>query len=318
MTDQNHLAAENGWRKNLARLQAIGIDAVLIAMALLMAELLVFAFSGRRGPTGLLLTAEEILDLLHYGLAAAAGLFLAVVWHLFHRSLGAPPGWALVVGVPERERDLDWTHTLRGWFAAVFIELTFFAGWLITELDLVDFLTKFGKARDIVFGLANPSITVLHEGLVAVQSQAYGPEARGGATRSDIIIADEPIKFPKVIQPNVLVCLTQEAYNKFSGLIRPGGLLISDKKFVQITQRVDARQIELPLYQTVVEEIDDPGDRAEQAVNRALQERRGRHHRHHAPHRRRSEDQVRERTPGGVEDARERRQKGDHQGEEEL
>jgi phosphonate transport system permease protein len=165
MADQE-LAAENGWRKNLARLQAIGIDAVLIAMVLLMAELLVFAFSGRRGPTGLLLTAEEILDLLHYGWAVAAGISLAGVWHLFHRTLGAPPGWALIVGVPERERDLDWTHTLRGWFAAIFIELTFFAGWLITELDLFDFLTKFGKARDIVFGLAQPSVTVLHEGLV--------------------------------------------------------------------------------------------------------------------------------------------------------
>jgi phosphonate transport system permease protein len=173
MADQQRPTAENGWRSNLARLQAIGIDAVLVTMTLLMAELLVFAFSGWRGPTGLLLTAEEILDLLHYGWAAAAGIFLAVAWHLFHRTLGAPPGWALVFGVPEREKDLDWTHTLRGWFAAVFIELTFFAGWLITELDLVDFLTKFGKARDIVFGLSQPSITVLHEGLVLLVQTVF-------------------------------------------------------------------------------------------------------------------------------------------------
>jgi Pyruvate/2-oxoacid:ferredoxin oxidoreductase gamma subunit len=55
-----------------------------------------------------------------------------------------------------------------------------------------------------------------HENLVnAVQSQSYGPEARGGATRSDVIIADSRIYYPKVTQPNVLVCLTQEAYNKF-------------------------------------------------------------------------------------------------------
>ena len=165
-TASHHSAEGNGWRKTVARLQAIGIDAVLIATALLMAELLVVAFSGRRGPTGLLLTAEEILDLLHYAWAALAGLALAVVWHFFHRWLGATPGRALVVGVPEWERDLEWTHTLRGWFAAIFIELTFFAGWLITELDLVAFLTKFGKARDIVYGLAQPSVTVLHEGLV--------------------------------------------------------------------------------------------------------------------------------------------------------
>ena len=65
---------------------------------------------------------------------------------------------------------------------------------------------------------------VLQEGLIAVQSQSYGPEARGGATRSDVIISGSEIMFPKVIQPNILVCLTQEAYNKFSSIIRPGGL----------------------------------------------------------------------------------------------
>ena len=64
---------------------------------------------------------------------------------------------------------------------------------------------------------------MLYDDLTAVQSQAYGPEARGGATRSDVIISDTTINFPKVIQPNVLVCLTQEAYNKFYTIIRPGG-----------------------------------------------------------------------------------------------
>ncbi len=165
-TAGHHTANGNAWRKSLGRLQAIGIDAALVAMALLMAELLVVAFSGRRGPTGLLLTAEQILDLLHYAWAVAAGLAAAVLWNLTDRWAGASPGGALVIGVPEWEQHLDWTHTLRGWFAAIFIELTFFAGWLITELDLVAFLTKFGKARDIVYGLAQPSMSVLHEGLV--------------------------------------------------------------------------------------------------------------------------------------------------------
>ena len=62
-------------------------------------------------------------------------------------------------------------------------------------------------------------------------------EARGGATRSDVIIADRPIHFPKVIQPNVLVCLTQQAYTKFSSIIRPGGLLITDSRYVKIQQQ---------------------------------------------------------------------------------
>ena len=99
---------------------------------------------------------------------------------------------------------------------------------------------------------------VLHEGLNAVQSQSYGPEARGGASRSDVIIADSDIRFPKVIQPNVLVCLTQEAYNKFSGLIRPGGLLLSDSHYVREERRADAWQVELPMYKTVMDTIGRP------------------------------------------------------------
>lgn len=99
---------------------------------------------------------------------------------------------------------------------------------------------------------------VLYEGLIAVQAQSYGPEARGGATRSDLIISDQPILFPKVTQPNVLVCLTQEAYDKFSPIIRPGGLLLADDRYVMPRRKVDARQVNLPMYQTVMEEIGDP------------------------------------------------------------
>jgi 2-oxoglutarate ferredoxin oxidoreductase subunit gamma len=99
---------------------------------------------------------------------------------------------------------------------------------------------------------------VLHEGLVAVQTQAYGAAARGGATRSDVIVSDTTIKYPKVIQPNVLVCLTQEAYSKFFPIIRPGGLLISDSRYVTTIRKVDAIQRELPMYETVMEKIGKP------------------------------------------------------------
>jgi 2-oxoglutarate ferredoxin oxidoreductase subunit gamma len=99
---------------------------------------------------------------------------------------------------------------------------------------------------------------VLYENLNAVQSQAYGPEARGGATRSDIIISGSKINFPKVIQPNVLICLTQLAYNKFYPIIRPGGILITDTRFVKTEKKVDAQQKELPMYQTVMDNIGKP------------------------------------------------------------
>jgi 2-oxoglutarate ferredoxin oxidoreductase subunit gamma len=94
--------------------------------------------------------------------------------------------------------------------------------------------------------------------LIAVQSQSYGPEARGGSTRSDIIISDREIRYPKVTQPNVLVCLTQEAYNKFFQIIRPGGILLTDTRFVKTQKKVDAQQVELPIFENVMEKIGRP------------------------------------------------------------
>lgn len=98
----------------------------------------------------------------------------------------------------------------------------------------------------------------IFEGKNAIQSQSYGAAARGGATRTDIVIADSEINFPKVIQPNILVSLTQESYNKFSPIIRPGGLLIVDSKYVTIGKKVDAKHRVLPMYDMVLKEIGKP------------------------------------------------------------
>ncbi|MFH2092808.1 MAG: 2-oxoacid:acceptor oxidoreductase family protein [Pseudomonadota bacterium] len=92
----------------------------------------------------------------------------------------------------------------------------------------------------------------------AIQSQSYGAAARGGATRSDIILDDFQIYFPKVIQPNILVSLTQESYNAFSSIIRPGGLLLVDSKYVITGKKVDAKHISLPMYDMVMEKIGKP------------------------------------------------------------
>ena len=99
---------------------------------------------------------------------------------------------------------------------------------------------------------------VIYENLNATQSQSYGAAARGGATRTDIIISDSEIHYPKVIQPNLLVRLTQEAYGKYSPIIRPGGLLVTDSRFVQLEKKVDARQVELPMHASVMEKIGKP------------------------------------------------------------
>jgi 2-oxoglutarate ferredoxin oxidoreductase subunit gamma len=99
---------------------------------------------------------------------------------------------------------------------------------------------------------------VIYENMNATQSQSYGAAARGGATRSDIILSNSEIYFPKVIQPNILVCLTQEAYDTFSQIIRPGGILLVDTKYVKTKRKVDAKHISLPMYEQVMEKIGKP------------------------------------------------------------
>ena len=99
---------------------------------------------------------------------------------------------------------------------------------------------------------------VIYEGLNSLQAQSYGPEARGGATRADVIISDEPIHYPKVINPDILVCLTQEAYNKYSGIIRPGGLLLTDSHYVKQEWKIDARHVELGMYRAIMDKIGKP------------------------------------------------------------
>ncbi len=98
----------------------------------------------------------------------------------------------------------------------------------------------------------------LYDNLNAVQTQVYGAAARGGSTRADVIIGGAEINFPKVYQPNVLVCLTQESYNKFYPIIRPGGILLTDTRYVKLNRKVDARQKSLPMYQNVMDKIGKP------------------------------------------------------------
>ena len=62
----------------------------------------------------------------------------------------------------------------------------------------------------------------------AVQSQAYGPEARGGMCQADTIISNEEIWFSKPEKPDVLLALTQASMNKFSRDTTPGSVIIAD------------------------------------------------------------------------------------------
>lgn len=67
----------------------------------------------------------------------------------------------------------------------------------------------------------------------AVCTQVYGPEARGGAARSDVVISDEPVDYPFVTEADVLAVMFPEAYVKFRPMLKDGGLLIVDTTLVR-------------------------------------------------------------------------------------
>ena len=119
-------------------------------------------------------------------------------------------------------------------------------------------LTGAGGQGVITAAIVLAEAAVLHEHLNATQTQSYGPEARGGATRSDVTISESEIRYPKVIQPNILVCLTQEAYGKYSSIVRPGGLLLTDSRFVTVRTSIDAQLVQLPMYESVMAQIGKP------------------------------------------------------------
>lgn len=76
----------------------------------------------------------------------------------------------------------------------------------------------------------------IFDGKEAVCTQSYGPEARGGASKTDVIISDSPVDYPFVIEADVLAVLFQEAYTKFRPTLKDGGTLIIDTGLVRPTE----------------------------------------------------------------------------------
>ena len=90
----------------------------------------------------------------------------------------------------------------------------------------------FGGQGIVLAGNLLGKAASLYDGKEAVFTQAYGPEARGGACRADVIVSNEPVDYPFVTQPDVLAAMFQEAYAKFHGDLRPGGTLIIEEDLV--------------------------------------------------------------------------------------
>ena len=72
----------------------------------------------------------------------------------------------------------------------------------------------------------------LYDGKEAVMTQSYGPEARGGASSASVVVSDEPIDYPFVLEPDFLIALSQEAFDKFLPTVKPDAMILVDEELV--------------------------------------------------------------------------------------
>ena len=110
----------------------------------------------------------------------------------------------------------------------------------------------------ITAGIILAKAAALYDQKNAVQSQSYGPEARGGATRCDVLISSQPIYYPKVQVANAMVALTQQALDRYLQYLQPGALLLTDAHYVKTTGRIDAEHYSLPMYENVMDTFGKP------------------------------------------------------------
>ena len=101
----------------------------------------------------------------------------------------------------------------------------------------------FGGQGIIRSGLITAMAACIYSDKNAVQTQSYGPESRGGSCKSEVVIADEEIDFPKVDDPDIVMIMSQEAYHKYVGDTKKGAVILLDPDMV--TNRDDPSNVKI-------------------------------------------------------------------------
>ncbi len=104
----------------------------------------------------------------------------------------------------------------------------------MAELARVEIRCSGSGGQGILLAAAIIAEAAAALGRHVVQTQSYGPEARGGASKAEVIVSDEPIDYPEVERPDVSLVLSQAAYRKYAGDTKPGGLLVYDSGLVEL------------------------------------------------------------------------------------
>ncbi len=102
---------------------------------------------------------------------------------------------------------------------------------MLTEIRIAGF----GGQGVILAASVIGKACAIFQGGFATMTQSFGPEARGGSSSAQVILSPEPILYPYVTQPDVLVVMSQEAYTRFAPQLKPGGILITEQDLVHVS-----------------------------------------------------------------------------------
>ncbi|TFF68304.1 2-oxoacid:ferredoxin oxidoreductase subunit gamma [Candidatus Thorarchaeota archaeon] len=92
----------------------------------------------------------------------------------------------------------------------------------------------FGGQGIVTMAVVMGETASLHDDKYVVQTQSYGPEARGGASKSEVVMGDEEIDYPKVQNPDVFIAMSRAAFLSYIGGLKENGTLIIDQDLVDI------------------------------------------------------------------------------------
>ncbi len=98
----------------------------------------------------------------------------------------------------------------------------------------------------VLSGILLGTAATLFEGKKAVQTQSYSSELRGGSTRAEVIISEEPVTDPQVRKPDILIALAEDALSKYIHRIKPKGLLVIDSDLVKGAKPGDFEILAIP------------------------------------------------------------------------
>ena len=104
-------------------------------------------------------------------------------------------------------------------------------------------LSGSGGQGIILMGIILAEAIGVYGGKCVAQTQSYGPEARGGSSKSEVIVSDEEIDYPKAMKPDLLLAMNQKSCDEFYPDLKPEGLLIVDSTFVTQIPTTKAFQI---------------------------------------------------------------------------